>query len=117
MESSVTKTAIDAYVDQIVKVSHPLAIHLFGSLARGEASVESDIDLLIIYTTKSMAKEAQRMVMRQPSPYPIAADLVFIDLETWKGSEALSPLVSTVKEEGKLVFAAENWLAASGAPP
>ncbi|MCX6127958.1 MAG: nucleotidyltransferase domain-containing protein [Proteobacteria bacterium] len=77
---------------------------MFGSMAQGSASVESDIDLLIIYEDSLSAKAAQRDVWRQKSPYPIAADLIFIDLEAWKGKNRYSPLIEFVRSEGKLVF-------------
>ncbi len=109
MPDSEVQAALDAYVNQITQFSSPLAIYLFGSLARDEASVESDIDLLIIYLDQVTAKAAQREVLCQRAPYRLAADLVFIDLETWEGTRHYSALVSVVKDEGKLVYASGDW--------
>jgi predicted nucleotidyltransferase len=102
-ESEVQK-ACDAYVQQIVSFSEPLAIYLFGSMADGKASIESDIDLLAIYEDGATAKAAQQAVMRQKSPYPMSADLVFVGLDAWMNKDRYSPLIETVRNEGKLLF-------------
>jgi hypothetical protein len=103
--------AIEAYIKQITTCTEPLAIYLFGSLARGEGSIESDIDLLIIYSHQAEARAAQKTILREPSPYPIPADLICIDRDSWDGIHRYSHLVDLVKEEGKLVFASSDWLA------
>jgi predicted nucleotidyltransferase len=44
----VDQQSIDALVQRIVELVHPLKIILFGSAARGEAGPDSDIDLLVV---------------------------------------------------------------------
>ena len=101
--------ACAAYVEQIRSVSQPLAIYLFGSLAEGRGTLESDIDLLSIYPNLNLAKQAERLVWRQKSPYPIAADLIFIDFATWRGELKYSPLVESVKSDGKLLYQSDAY--------
>lgn len=36
------------YIEQLTEIIHPKAIILFGSMARGEAHVQSDYDLMVI---------------------------------------------------------------------
>jgi hypothetical protein len=93
-----------AYVKQILSVSEPLAIYLFGSMARGGASIESDIDLLAIYEDKPTARAAQRAVFRQPSPCSVSADLLFVDIDSWKLSGPYSPVIDEVRATGQPVY-------------
>jgi uncharacterized protein len=39
---------LDALVRQVVDLAHPLRVILFGSAARGQAGVDSDLDLLVV---------------------------------------------------------------------
>jgi hypothetical protein len=93
-----------AYVQQILSVSEPVAIYMFGSMARGSASIESDIDLLAVYEDRPAAKAAQRAVFRQRSPCPVSADLFFIDIDSWTSNRPYSPLIDEVRSAGRLVY-------------
>ncbi|MGH7595378.1 MAG: nucleotidyltransferase domain-containing protein [bacterium] len=44
----ITQEQIQATVDQIAQKFNPLKIVLFGSYARGESHLHSDVDLLVI---------------------------------------------------------------------
>ncbi|MBM4252111.1 MAG: nucleotidyltransferase domain-containing protein [Deltaproteobacteria bacterium] len=98
--------AVHAYVDQITAVSMPTAIYVFGSMASGQASVESDIDLLVIYPDEATARAAQTAVLRLKCPCSVAADIIFIDVAAWWQRRRYSPLIETVQTEGKLVYGA-----------
>ena len=49
------RAAIEAYIDDIRAsfANHILTVMLFGSKARGDANVESDIDLLVLVDSES----------------------------------------------------------------
>ncbi len=81
LSESEMQQACAAYIQQITAVSEPIAIYMFGSMAHGNASIESDIDLLSIYKDRVAAKAAQSAVWRQKSPCPVSADLIFIDVD------------------------------------
>ena len=42
---------ISSLLEQIIQISRPLRIILFGSAARGQMGSESDIDLLVVMDT------------------------------------------------------------------
>ena len=52
--------AIDIAVQRILSVMDPAKVILFGSAARGEASEDSDMDLLIVSETDDTVEEAIR---------------------------------------------------------
>ena len=52
-----TKTLIDRMVRRIVAQFHPDKIILFGSHARGNASLDSDVDLLVVMEVEGSRRE------------------------------------------------------------
>ena len=90
------------------KAIHPEQIILFGSHARGHASTDSDIDLLII-TSKGFSG-SQRWKMMQSIRKSIARircpkDILLYsrdEVERWRTS--LNHVVATALREGKILY-------------
>jgi uncharacterized protein len=78
-------------LEQIVRIAHPLRIILFGSAARGQASPDSDIDLLVVMPEGTHRRHtAQRLYagirqVRVPFDLMVATPL---DLENINGTLA-----------------------------
>jgi predicted nucleotidyltransferase len=100
------QSSIDLAVQELTLALNPKQIYLFGSYAKGTASVGSDIDLLVVVedghgdklsnTTK--AYRATRML-------PVAKDII-VDHESVfkKRSKWLSSIEREVVDTGKLVY-------------
>ena len=58
--------------DRIIEKFNPAKIILFGSQARGEANIHSDIDLLVIFNNEinRFQVESEIIFMLKDSPYP-----------------------------------------------
>ena len=54
---------------------HPDKVYLFGSYASGQATPESDVDLLVLIKTRFSNVE-QAVRIRQQIPFPFATDLL-----------------------------------------
>ena len=63
-------------VRRIVEVVKPLRIILFGSIARGEAGPESDIDVLIVVRDGRHRFDTMQAIYRQLRGLRIAVDVV-----------------------------------------
>jgi len=76
-------------------------IFLFGSYARGDFSLESDIDILIV-VNKSLSKEEKNKMSRIISTLSLENDIViaYIIYEKEFFDNVGSPLILNVKEEG-----------------
>ena len=62
--------------DRIVENFHPQEIILFGSHARGEATVNSDVDLLVVFPELSSKRQMTLAIRQALSDLPIAKDIV-----------------------------------------
>jgi uncharacterized protein len=104
-----TPTEIDALVRRIAERIQPQKVILFGSYAKGTATVHSDLDLLVIKETElPMALRAEDL---KPM---LAASLIPVDVHVYTpeeveefGKEPFS-FVQSVLKSGKTVFAASS---------
>jgi predicted nucleotidyltransferase len=96
---------VEEIVRRIVETVHPEKIILFGSLARGDAHPESDLDLLVI-------AQSQEPRYRRSAPlYGILSD-IFIpmdilvyspeEVEEWDGIR--QAFVTTAIREGRVLY-------------
>lgn len=63
-------------VDRIVERVHPIRVVLFGSHARGQATVQSDVDLLVVLSQVGDKRKAAVEIRRLLSDMPVAKDIV-----------------------------------------
>ncbi|MBS3985521.1 MAG: nucleotidyltransferase domain-containing protein [Selenomonadales bacterium] len=100
----------EAVLEAKKRLTEQYAVELlvvFGSVARGEADEESDLDLLVI--TKEMVTHRDRNVMSDiifdvNYAYGTNLSLVVVDTFAWnKGVYSLIPLYSEVQRDGVIV--------------
>ena len=95
-------------VQRLAEVLHPERIYVFGSQARGEATPDSDIDLLIVVAqANEPAHRLAQAAYRIATPYSLALDLLVMPLDEFeRRSQALASLPATVLREGRVLYAA-----------
>lgn len=98
--------SIDRAVDGLVRALHPKQVYLFGSCAKGESSLGSDIDLLVVVPDGAGDKlgntqKAYKAIREIPYPKDIIVDheSVFKKRSGW-----ISSIEHEVLETGKLVY-------------
>ena len=106
----ITEQMLDEMKEAIVRAVAPEQIYLFGSHARGDATPDSDIDLLIVEEVpfgleRSRWKEITRIRDALPS-FSIATDILVYstdEVAKWQGS--MNHIIAHCLREGRLLYA------------
>lgn len=93
----------------------PDVVILFGSAARGEMVVESDIDLFVVGDEESDAEQWQQQLMRLADQVTswTGNDTRVLDMSRGEVHEAIAegePLLSTIREEGQVLHGDSRYL-------
>lgn len=96
---------IHKIVDYAVHVAAPEMILIFGSYARCEENVYSDLDLLIVTRTPFMKKEIGQRISAYANGCAMKADVIVCTPEEMEKA-SLKPLsfLHTIVQEGKMVY-------------
>jgi len=102
---AVTPQKLSEAVRRLVEAAHPRKIILFGSHARGNASQESDVDLLIVLPeVKDRLAEITRLT-RLLRGLVLPAELLVVSLETFNGwSEVPGTVYYQARREGQTLY-------------
>lgn len=98
---------VSSLIEQVVCISHPLRIILFGSAARGQAGPESDIDLLVVMPDGTHRRHTAQRLYASIRHVGIPFDLLVAtpsDLERHRHNVGL--IYGTILQEGLEVYAA-----------
>lgn len=103
----VESQTIEELTRQIVELVHPLKVLLFGSAARGDATTESDIDLLVVVPDGTHRRHTAQRLYREISDIKTAFDLVVATVSDLDKHGMTSGLVyQSALKEGKVLYAA-----------
>jgi predicted nucleotidyltransferase len=98
---------LNEIIRRIVEVAHPDKIILFGSAARDQMGVNSDVDLLVIKSGNFHRGHLTEEIYMNLFGIGQAADIVVVtpeDVERYRDSIAL--VIRPALEEGRVVYAA-----------
>ena len=100
-----TAAMIQTMTDRIVRDFHPLRIILFGSHARGDAGLESDIDLLVVLPQVANKRLAAIAIRRALADLPVCKDIVVTTPEeiTRRG-DLIGTVLRPALREGKVLY-------------
>lgn len=91
--------------ERIVERFHPLKVILFGSIARGDARPDSDLDLLVIFPHIENKHRARADIFRALSDIPAPLDvLVTTPDEIERRKDALGSVLRPAIREGRVVY-------------
>jgi predicted nucleotidyltransferase len=106
---SLSEGFIQQMVKAVVQEVKPQCIYLFGSRARGTATEDSDVDLLIVETeafdqNRNRWSELKR-IRRVLKPFHVPKDVLVCshdEFEKWRGS--INHIIAHAAREGRLVY-------------
>lgn len=104
---SATKDVVESAVERIVQAVAPIRIILFGSTARGEAGLHSDLDVLVVVRSGSHRRRTAQRIYRALFGMTHAVDVVVVtedDLERHRHNPGM--VICTALEEGRELYAA-----------
>ena len=107
-----TQIELDIYikemVQRIVSTYHPEKVILFGSHARGEASQDSDVDLLVVMPVTGSKQAARVAIRKLLHDVPLSKDIVVStpDEFQWR-QDYIGTIEHPAATEGKVLYAQE----------
>lgn len=105
----VDQDVLKRIVEEVVRAAEPEQVYVFGSLARGEAREESDVDLLVVEREdfgkgRSRFEETNR-IYKALSSFRIPVDvLLYSSNEFVKWRKSPNHVVGRCAREGKLLY-------------
>lgn len=102
---STTVPWLQVMTDRIVEQFDPLKIILFGSHARGEATADSDIDLLVVFAELAHKRETTIAIRSILADLPVAKDIVVTTpAEIEEYGDLVGPILRPALREGKVIY-------------
>jgi len=96
---------IDEIVQKIVEAFHPRRIVMFGSRARGEAGLDSDLDLMVEMESDRAPRDRIRAVDALFDHRRWSMDLlVYTPEEVQRLKDMVGTLVYTIEREGRVLY-------------
>jgi len=107
LQTGVSADVFDEIIRRIVEVAQPDRIILFGSAARGEAGVDSDIDLLVVKSNVKHRMRLAQLIHISLFGIPASVDVVVVspeDVERYR--HGVGTVIGPALKEGREVYAA-----------
>jgi predicted nucleotidyltransferase len=107
---AITQEKIDAALSRIVAVARPRRIILFGSVVRGEASINSDLDVLVVTDcdVESPLKESAR-IRRELRGISMPMDILVIpEARLNELSDKPGLIYREILRSGKVVYVSDG---------
>ena len=100
-----TNELIADMTDRIARDFDPLRIILFGSHARGDATSDSDIDLLVVLAEAPDQRQAAIEIRRALRALPVSKDIVVTTPdEIARRGDLIGPVLRPALREGKVLY-------------
>lgn len=96
---------LDEVIERITRKFNPVRIILFGSWARGEATKDSDLDLLVVLPAVEHKRKAAIEVLRALNGLPISKDVVVTTPEEIRTrGQVVGDILRPALMEGKVIY-------------
>lgn len=97
-----------AEANQIARViaaaTRPSAIYLFGSVAEGKPTDQSDFDFIVVMPTEESIRDGQKNLRSFRPLSKCAVDLIWMSEEDFKQKSGIGGVALIAKEDGQLLY-------------
>jgi predicted nucleotidyltransferase len=101
----ISEKTIQQAVERLVAAANPSKVILFGSYARGDATEDSDLDLMVIEQEVQNAGDEMIRLHRAVGDVGIGVDvLVYSDKEAYRRSQVPGTVLYCAFREGKVLY-------------
>lgn len=98
-------TILDQMAQRIVRRFDPERIVLFGSFARGMATIDSDVDLLVVLPVEGSTREAACAIDAALSDRTLPLDLIVLTPEQFERQKSrIGTIAWEAIREGKVLY-------------
>ncbi|MFZ5882846.1 MAG: nucleotidyltransferase domain-containing protein [Chloroflexota bacterium] len=96
---------LNEVIERITRKFNPVRIILFGSWARGEATKDSDLDLLVVLPKVEHKRKAAIEVLRALNGLPISKDVIVTTPEEIRTrGRVVGDILRPALMEGKVIY-------------
>jgi len=96
-----TPEKVDLAVKTAVEIARPSRVFIFGSWARDEATIDSDLDLAVLIL--------RRQISRQLEPIRMSVDLIVVTEQYFaRFRSSINSLYYKIANQGKLIYEQEH---------
>ena len=100
-----SKDVVVMMVERIVRQFDPIRIILFGSRARGESRLDSDVDLLVVLPTVTNKRQIVIAIRRALNGVPASKDIIVTTpLEIAERGNVIGDVLRPALREGKVIY-------------
>lgn len=98
---------VQRMTDRLVERFHPEMVILFGSMARGEETPDSDVDLLVVVRKVDDRRELRNEMHRAVTGLGLPKDIIVLTLDEWRIKREIPGTIAYPAEhEGRVLYAA-----------
>jgi predicted nucleotidyltransferase len=117
-ELAPTQEKVDLAVKTAIEIANPSRVFIFGSWARGEATINSDLDLAVLFSDDRKAElgELHTKISKELRRIPMSIDLI-VASEGYAAEfvSSVNSVYYKILHRGRLVYDGANRQTSSGA--
>ncbi len=100
-----SRDVVAMMVERIVRQFDPIRIILFGSRARGESRLDSDVDLLVVLPTATNKRQIAIAIRRALNGVPAGKDIIVTTpVEIAERGNVIGDVLRPALREGKVIY-------------
>ena len=104
-----TPEILDEVIRRIVEVAQPEQVILFGSVARGEITLDSDVDLLVIKEPGINRREYEQKIYRNLFGITVPVDAIVVTTEdVVRYGDKIGTIIRPAVKQGRVIYDVHN---------